>query len=48
MQLLCQSAFEAAGQVKKFYNSAEYAAARAACVSAAQIITIVVDGLPFL
>ena len=38
--------FGSAGQAKKFYNSGEYAAARAACADAAQINTLLIDGLP--
>ena len=38
--------FDSVVQAKKFYNSAEYAAARAACANAAQINTLLVDGLP--
>ena len=43
---LCVIEFASAGQAKKFYNSAEYAAARAACANAAEINTLLVDGLP--
>ncbi len=38
--------FDSAGQAKKFYNSSEYGAARAACANAAEINTLLVDGLP--
>jgi uncharacterized protein (DUF1330 family) len=38
--------FDSVLQAKKFYNSAEYAAARAARANAAEINTLLVDGLP--
>ena len=38
--------FDSARQAKKFYNSAEYGAARAAREDAAEINIMVVDGLP--
>jgi len=38
--------FDSAAQAKKFYNSAEYGAARAARANAAQINIMLLDGLP--